>query len=133
MESNSVCNHASDYKKIGRPHSGSPICLITSMITDRIVRHEVLLPIKYNHYNFRENKCISLSLSNVNNSPILENSQFGRVSGCYGYWDKFCDWWIKLRALNVIGRCICPITDVRLQPTVRLRCTIMTLHNYCEK
>ena len=22
--------------KIGRPHSGSPICLITSMITDRI-------------------------------------------------------------------------------------------------
>ena len=31
--------------KIGRPRSGSPICLITSMITDRIGRHEVLLPI----------------------------------------------------------------------------------------
>ena len=30
--------------KIGRPRSGSPICLITSMITDRIGRHEVLLP-----------------------------------------------------------------------------------------
>ena len=29
--------------KIGRPRSGSPICLITSMITDRIGRHEVLL------------------------------------------------------------------------------------------
>ena len=28
--------------KIGRPRSGSPICLITSMITDRIRRHEVL-------------------------------------------------------------------------------------------
>ena len=28
--------------KIGRPRSGSPICLITSMITDRIGRHEVL-------------------------------------------------------------------------------------------
>ena len=26
MESNSVCNHTSD-NKIGRPHSGSPICL----------------------------------------------------------------------------------------------------------
>ena len=30
--------------KIGRPRSGSPICLITSMITDRIGGHEVLLP-----------------------------------------------------------------------------------------
>ena len=36
--------------KIGRPRSGSPICtcLITSMITDRIGRHEVLLPISHN-------------------------------------------------------------------------------------
>ena len=35
-------------KKIGRPRSGSPICLIKSMITDRIGRHEVLLPINHN-------------------------------------------------------------------------------------
>ena len=34
--------------KIGRMRNGSPICLITSMITDRIGRQEVLLPI--NHY-----------------------------------------------------------------------------------
>ena len=34
--------------KIGRPHSGSPICLITSMIADRVGRHEVLLPINHN-------------------------------------------------------------------------------------
>ena len=34
--------------KIGRPRSRSPICLITSMITDRIGRHEVLLPINHN-------------------------------------------------------------------------------------
>ena len=36
--------------KIGRPRSGSDglICLITSMITDRIGRHEVLLPINHN-------------------------------------------------------------------------------------
>ena len=34
--------------KIRRPHSESPICLITSMITDRIGRHEVLLPINHN-------------------------------------------------------------------------------------
>ena len=34
--------------KSGRPCSGSPICLITSMITDRIGRHELLLPINHN-------------------------------------------------------------------------------------
>ena len=34
--------------KIGRPRSGSPICLITSMITDRIGQREVLLPINHN-------------------------------------------------------------------------------------
>ena len=33
--------------------------------------------------------------SNVTHTSILENRQFGRVSGCcYGYCDKFCDWWI---------------------------------------
>ena len=41
MESNLVCNHTVI-------NSGSPICLITSMITDRIGRHEVLLPINHN-------------------------------------------------------------------------------------
>ena len=44
--------------KIGQPCSGAPICFITSVVTDRIGRHEVLLPINHNHYNFRENKCI---------------------------------------------------------------------------
>ena len=34
--------------KIGRPRSVSPICLITSMITDRIGQHEILLPINHN-------------------------------------------------------------------------------------
>jgi len=35
------------------------------------------------------------TLSNVENSSIWENPQFGRVSGCcYGYFDNFCDWWI---------------------------------------
>ena len=41
----------------------------------------------------------------VNNdrSHILENPQFGGVNGhCYGYYDKLCDWWIKLSALNTI-------------------------------
>ena len=34
--------------KIARPRSGSPISSITSMITDPIGRHEVLLPINHN-------------------------------------------------------------------------------------
>ena len=34
--------------KIGRPRHGSPICLITSMITDQIGRHKVLLEINHN-------------------------------------------------------------------------------------
>ena len=40
--------------KIGRPRSGSPICLITSMIADRIGRHEVLLLINHNYYKICE-------------------------------------------------------------------------------
>ena len=40
-------------KKIVRPSNGSPICLITSIITDRIGRNEVFLPIiNHNYYNF---------------------------------------------------------------------------------
>ena len=42
--------------KILRPRSGSPICLITSMITDRIGRHEVLLPINHKYNKIREKK-----------------------------------------------------------------------------
>ena len=101
--------------KIGRPRSGRPICLITSVITERLGQHELLLPINHNRYNFQENECIFFlvqqrwntkcpklgkislaeTLSNVTNSSILENPQFGMVSGCCcGYCDNFCDWWI---------------------------------------
>ena len=45
MDSNSVGNNT----RIERPRSGSPICLITSMITDRIGGHEVLLPINHSY------------------------------------------------------------------------------------
>ena len=50
-----------------------------------------------------------------------------RISGCcYGYCDQFCDWWIWLKGLSMTGCFHCPITGVRLQPTVRLE-----LYNYC--
>ena len=65
------------------------ICLITSMITDRIRWHEVLLPINHNRYNSREKNAFFLvllipngklilpeeTLCNVTNSSILENLQ----------------------------------------------------------
>ena len=50
MESNLVCNHTSD-----------SICLITSMITDRIGRHEVSLPINHNFNKICEKKALILN------------------------------------------------------------------------
>ena len=41
--------------KIRRPKRESDL-LITSMITDPIGRHDVLLPINHNYYNFRKTK-----------------------------------------------------------------------------
>ena len=37
------------YLSVGEPLRGRPICLITGMITGRIGRHEVLLPINHNY------------------------------------------------------------------------------------
>ena len=54
--------------EIGRPRSGSPICLITRMITDRIGRHEVLLPINHIHSKLRERKRRKGSEEGIDNS-----------------------------------------------------------------
>ena len=56
--------------KIGRPRSGSPIFLITSMIIDRIGQHEVLLPIDH---DFKKNCDIEDSFwtQNTRNSKIF--------------------------------------------------------------
>ena len=98
MESNSVCKRVIDKIRF------------LFMITDRIGRHEVPLPISRNRYNVRENKWILFSerafeltkcpklgkislqetLSSVTNSSVLENALVSRVTGyCYGYCDKF--------------------------------------------
>ena len=44
---------------------------------------------EYQMSKIREN-IMAETLSNVTNSSILENPQFG----CCGYCDNFCDWWI---------------------------------------
>ena len=53
---------------------------------------------------FGEKQLSRTTSSVLKNSSILENPQFGRVSGrCYGYCDRLCDWRIMLSALNMIG------------------------------
>ena len=52
MEFNSVCNHTSDSQNRTTAKRESDL-LIKNMITDRIGRHKVLLPINNNYYTFR--------------------------------------------------------------------------------
>ena len=53
MESSSACNHTSDEENRTTAKQESDL-LITSMITDRIGRQEILLPINHKHFNFRK-------------------------------------------------------------------------------
>ena len=53
MESNSVCNHTSDQQNRTTAQRESDLS-ITSMITDWIGRHDVLLPINQNYGKIRE-------------------------------------------------------------------------------
>ena len=57
MEFNSVCNHRSNSQNRTTAKQESDL-LITGMITDRIGRQEVLLPISHSHYSFRKRKDI---------------------------------------------------------------------------
>ena len=56
----------------------------------------------------------------LQNSSILENTQFGRVGGCcYGYCDKFFDSWIKLSALITVN-CLISLSDYNPMYTIML-------------
>ena len=75
MESNSVCNDTSDW------HNRTTLS-ITSMITDRIGRLEVLLPIDHNRHNFRKQQIHFGKIYQVETKPevrkfsILETPRF---------------------------------------------------------
>ena len=58
--------------KIGLPLRGRLICLITSMITDRIGRHEVLLPINHIYNKIREIKRRKHTGEGIDNSFTCE-------------------------------------------------------------
>ena len=57
-----------------RLRSRSQICLITCVITNRIGRHEVLLPSNHNHDNFRQQMDVTKKIIRTRGkkkSPIL--------------------------------------------------------------
>ena len=91
MEFNSVCNHRSNSQNRTTAKRESDL-LITGMITDRIGRQEVLLPISHSHYNLGQTPPVgTMSRAKIWKFP----SVLFRVSGCcYGYCVQFCDWWI---------------------------------------
>ena len=98
MESNSVRNHTSD-NKIGRPRSGSPICL------SRVGWHEVLLQLNNKKLQFPRKE-----------NNLHKKTDKGGVN-CLIVWlvdlnyNFECDWLILTIALNVIGLLKCPITN----------------------
>ena len=71
--------------------------LITSMITDRIIRHEILLSINHNHYNVRKNKHIQKKYLRWRQCLMLKfppSWKFPVFLQMSGFCDQFCDWWI---------------------------------------
>ena len=96
MESNLVCYHTSDWQNWTTSKRESNLS-ITGMITDRIGRWEVLLPINHNYYNFPK-PSIHLgqtspveTMSHVQKvSPFWKFFSFFRIGVCsYGYCHKF--------------------------------------------
>ena len=68
------------------------------MITDRIGRQEILLPINHNHFNFRKKIHLQQippveTMSLVKYSSILEIALFffGVITGCYSYYSSLFD------------------------------------------
>jgi len=97
------------------------------MITDRVARHEVLLPINHKYYNFREKKS-SQDMKERGNLHKIPTK--GYVNIHYApYWQfgakntkasvrtrarshNFeCHWLIQITTLNVFGLLNCPIIN----------------------
>ena len=111
-------------------HKGESDLSVTSMITNIVGQRKVLLPSNHNCYNFRKQQIDLGQICAEETTSTLEIPQLSRISGCcYGYCDQFCDGWIWLKGLNMIGCFNCVITGVWLLPTVRLHCLIATLQN----
>ena len=81
--------------------------LIMSMITDRIGRQEVLLPVNHKNYNFRERK----------NSQVMKerkenlHSKTDKVRSVDLNYNFKCVWLIKTKTLDEIGLLEGPIRN----------------------
>ena len=104
--------------KIGQPWRGSPICQSQVWLQTELDNKKSCEPINYNCYNFWKQQIhlgqISLveTMSKVKKFLHFGNSSiFFRISDCcYGYCDQFCDWWIWLSGVSIIGYFNCPVT-----------------------
>ena len=98
MESNSVCNHTSDNK--------SEKLFITSMITDRIGRHEILLPINHKNFNFCEKKNSQVMKKRENCIKRLKKGGVNcLMSLCNKDWFE-CNWLIELSDNNLASELV---------------------------
>ena len=120
MESNSVVIRV--INKIGQPWRGSPICQSQVWLQTELDNKKSCEPINYNRYNFWKQQIHLGQISLVETMSKLKkflhfgnSSIFFRISGCcYGYCDQFCDWWIWLSGLSIIGYFNRPVTANRL-------------------
>ena len=97
-----------------------PVTSVHLLITPQIglvIRQEVLIPINQNRYNFRKQQHLGHRSPVETIFKLRKNSSFWkflnsfRISDCfYCYCDLFCDWWIWLSGLSMIGCFNCPIT-----------------------
>ena len=116
--------------KIERPRSGSLICqlgvwLQTELDGTKYCYQLIVTVIIYENNKYIKDKYVQWK---QRRSKKFLNLEKFRISGCCnGYCDQFCDWWIWLKGPSMIGCFNCPITGVRLQPTVKLHCPITTL------
>ena len=73
--------------KIGRARS-----MMTNMITDRIGRQEVLLPINHNHFNFRKSKYIKSKYLQWRQRLLFKILPFWKFPSFS--WDKWLLLWL---------------------------------------
>ena len=113
--------------KIGWQRGGSPICRwrvwLQTELGDTNSCYQLKITASISgkkRLTLRTNISGRDNVQSKKNFSVLEIPQF--FDGCwYGYCDQFCDWWIWLSGLTMIGCFNCPITGVRLQPTSRLQ------------
>ena len=92
------------------------------MITDRIGRHEVLLPINHKNYNFREKKNTKVWKGKICIKSFYTVSMVIETKNVIGWFKLQLKMWLADLNDNfdVIGLLNCPITNYPIMTTWRL-------------